>query len=948
MHTKLIYSFCLVLVLGIALTSTASAEIAGWWRLDEGSGTVAEDSSRYKNDVFLNGDPQWVAGYFMDGLEFDGTDDYLDREVYEPSLDIVGELTVTAWVKPNATIRDHKICGNITTGPNGGGYMMGIYSNNMVELEVRSSAGTSAQPNRPGGGTVLQINTWYFLAATYSQTADGGIITTYVNGVFDREEITTIAMAPSSGTYKIGRDPSAPGSGQFRGVIDDVRVYNHVLTESELLDAMLGKWPESRIAFAPSPEDERVDVPRDAVLGWIPGIYAGRHDVYFGTVFEDVSNADRNSPLNVLVRRDQDVSTYDPGLLDFGQTYFWRVDDINAADSTIYKGDIWRFTTETVLYQIPGDKITATASSFQDANSKPGKTIDGSGLVDDLHSTDTKTMWVSESSNPGSAWIQYDFDKLYKLQEMLVWNYNGPSLLAGFGIRDATIEYSSDGTTWAVLPDVNEFERAPGKKDYECNNIVDFNGVIARSVRITANSNWGGPIFSQYGLSEVRFLYIPVNAREPYPDSGATDVNVDVTLGWRAGREAVEHNVSLSTDEQAVIDGTAPVYTVNQTSYSPSGLLLGETYYWRIDEVNDAKIQTTWKGDTWSFTVGDYTVVDDFESYNTAENQIWYSWHDGIGYGTENNPPYYAGNGTGSAGGDETTSSYTEETIVHGGGKAMPYWYDNAKVGAQPYSEATLQIGKDWTVGAPTTLVLWFYGDLANSAELMYAKVNEARVAYSDAPVNLTRPVWTQWNIDLASLDTTLENVTELTIGFEKAGSVGGTGKVIFDDIRLYRKAPAVPSEMIWIEAEAAGSITPPLQIFSAIDGASGGRYIEVESGNNSTSSPPTAGGVASYTIAVQGGTYKISGRVIAPSGGNDSFYVNIPGAATQTVNRTNGWVTWNDIAGGSDWHWDVIHSSENNNTEVEWTMSAGTYTLNIAYREEGALLDALMIVKVD
>jgi hypothetical protein len=55
-----------------------------------------------------------------------------------------------------------------------------------------------------------------------------------------------------------------------------------------------------------------------------------------------------------------------------------------------------------------------------------------------------------------------------------------------------------------------------------------------------------------------------------------------------------------------------------------------------------------------------------------------------------------------------------------------------------------------------------------------------------------------------------------------------------------------------------------------------------------------------------------------------------------------------NDIAGGSDRHWDVVHSSEDGNKEVEWTMSAGTYTLNIAYREEGALLDAIVITKID
>ncbi|MHC4682390.1 MAG: hypothetical protein ACYTEK_27350, partial [Planctomycetota bacterium] len=63
-------------------------------------------------------------------------------------------------------------------------------------------------------------------------------------------------------------------------------------------------------------------------------------------------------------------------------------------------------------------------------------------------------------------------------------------------------------------------------------------------------------------------------------------MNPAVTLAWRPGREAATHNVSLSTDEQAVIDGTVPAVSVADASYS-SDLDLGSTYYWRIDEVND-------------------------------------------------------------------------------------------------------------------------------------------------------------------------------------------------------------------------------------------------------------------------------------------------------------------------------------------------------------------------
>ena len=137
---------------------------------------------------------------------------------------------------------------------------------------------------------------------------------------------------------------------------------------------------------------------------------------------------------------------------------------------------------------------------------------------------------------------------------------------------------------------------------------------MAKYVRLTANSNWGG-ILAQYGLSEVRFFSIPVFAREPGPASGATDVDVDLTLAWRAGREADKHDVYLSTDEQAVIDGTAPVVTVADASYSTS-LDVDSTYYWRVDEVNDAETTTTWQGEIWSLSTPEYLTVDDFESYN--------------------------------------------------------------------------------------------------------------------------------------------------------------------------------------------------------------------------------------------------------------------------------------------------------------------------------------------
>ena len=101
---------------------------------------------------------------------------------------------------------------------------------------------------------------------------------------------------------------------------------------------------------------------------------------------------------------------------------------------------------------------------------------------------------------------------------------------------------------------------------YAADTTVDFRGVAAKFVKLTIKSNWGG-VVKQYGLSEVRFYAIPVTAREPSPATGATAVHPQVTLSWRAGREAASHKVYLSDDQQAVIEGTAPAATVTEPTY---------------------------------------------------------------------------------------------------------------------------------------------------------------------------------------------------------------------------------------------------------------------------------------------------------------------------------------------------------------------------------------------
>ena len=693
-------------------------------------------------------------------------------------------------------------------------------------------------------------------------------------------------------------------------------------------------------AKGPSPADGAMDASRDVVLSWRPGVFVAStngHKVYFSESFDDVSNG--------VGGITQDANSYaPPQRLDFNTTYYWRVDEVNAPSAPgVHQGDVWSFTTELFAYPIDGNNITATASSMSQGMD-PENTINGSGLdANDLHLTEVMDMWLSDEE-PNGAWIEYEFDKVYKLHEMWVWNHNGMmESIIGFGLKDATVEHSTNGTDWTTLGTTHEFTRAPGADGYAYNTTVDFGGEAAKYVRFTTNSNWGG-VLKQYGLSEVRFFHIPVHATEPSPDSGAADVDVDVVLGFRAGREAVEHNVYLSSDEQAVIDSTAPVATVTDASYRPLSLDLSKTYYWRVDEVNEAETPATWESDLWSFTTTDYIIVDDFEDYNDyPPDEIWSTWVDGYGVSANGATVGYP------APDWIQDEHYVETTIVHGGSQAMPFFYSNTGGATYSEGERTFAVPQDWTKAGVQTLVLYFHGSPGNTGQ-MYVKVNGSKVPYPGDAGDMQQVRWKQWNIDLASLGVNLQSVTTLAIGIDGSGA---SGTLYLDDIRLYRMAPEiiVPSEEIWIEAEAADTITDPMKTYDD-PLASGGQYIGTDDGIGDENDAAPADGVATYNFTAQGGTYKIEFRALI-TGGSNSFWVRIPSATDLTPGEDpdqpgSGWVSFNDISDGAAWHWDEVHSSDHSDAVANWTLAAGTHTLEITRREDGTLLDIIVISKID
>jgi hypothetical protein len=936
-----------VLVLAVCLlTIPVSADLVGWWKFDDGSGSTAADSSGRGQDGTLTNDPTWSsAGVYGGCLQFDGTN---DRVVVNGSWTLA-QYTVSMWFRQDGGTGVQRDIVSMEDASGGHGTLLEIGTNGTLRFLHRAPMATTGgaateslySPTAPATGT------WHHAAAVKTATdmvmyIDGVQVATQANaGTFDG----TVALITIGDIDNRQMRP-------WPGLIDDVRLYNTALTEAEV-QQVRSNTGNRGYATSPRPGDKAKDVPRETALIWKPGEFAVAHDVYLGTSADDIANATRANPLGVLAKQALDVNTYDPaGRFEFGQTYYWRVDEVNAAPSSkIFTGSVWSFTVEPYSYEVTG--VTATASGSGQASTGPEKTVDGSGLnANGEHGTAAEDGWLSGPGFP--QWIQYTFDKVYKLDKMWVWNSNQAlENLFGFGAKDVLVQYSVDGATWTDLGNF-VFNQAPGSPDYIANTDITFGGVPAKYVKLTISSSWGG-ILPGVGLSEVRFYSIPVAAREPSPADEATNVYPQVPFSWRAGREAASHEVYLSTDPNAVADDTASKTTVSQAKYD-AAVDLEKTYYWKVVEVNEAETPSAWISDVWSFTAATYISVDDFESYtNDSPKRVFQTWIDGAGFSPDEFfPNGNDGNGTGSlVGYDPTLGDIMQTTYFYGGRQSMPLYYDNSA--APRYSEAvrTLDPAKDmtdWTRHGITTLVLYFYGDPANSGAPLYVKINNTKRLYNDSAVATTAPFWKPFRIDLASVPASdLKNVKTLTIGVGD-GSTGGSGTMFIDDIQLYRVAPPVPTEQLWIEAESATPTVPAPWVISDDPLASGGKYITTPSTTTSSTANPPTSGVATYNFTVAGGAYKLWFRLGPVLGyDNDSLWIRIKDATIDpTGNAANpGWIRCNGLAGqagAATWHLGAMWDDEHGSVQVTFTLPAGNHTLEVGYREPAVALDAILI----
>ncbi len=741
MSKKLICFVSFVLVLGLAGNAMAQLDPSsitdGHVYLFEDVGTDVPDDSANSHTANLIGSPQVVDGLKGNALQFDGVDD---------GIHIPDAAGINTSTHQNHTVIAVFKCADVDKPEVQCVYEEGGSTRGLT-IYVHQGMAYAGAWNRAdydpqwNPGTFLSApiisNQWVAVAAVLR---DGG----------PGQEDDKFEMWMDG--ELIGKGPG----GQLQGRSDDIGIGNvqqQTIFSENIVNA--GYWFEGTIdeiwilnvaltktelgafksmvwpyAVDPTPADGAIHPEKWVTISWLPGPFALSHDVYFGDNFDDVEAGTEDT-----FQGNQAVTYFAVGsartpYLVPGVTYYWRVDEVNDTEPN----SPWK-----------GDVWSFSISPKTAYAPEPA---DGAGSVD---------------PNVELSWM------------------------GGYGVKLHHVYFGDN------FDDVNNATGAVPNPDatYTPGPLKLAKTYYWRVDEVDAVNTYKGKVWSFTTEGAVG---------SPKPSNGAVDIKQTQVISWSPGDHAASHQVYFGTNKETVRNANIGSLeykgsrNLGSESYDPGMLEWDSTYYWRVDEVNNANPDSPWVGPVWSFTTANFLIIDDFEDYDIGNNEIWWSWIDGLGYASHPTLPAHPGNGTGSAVGWDDTPSYTEETIVHGGNQSMPFFYDNSIL---RYSEAQkmLTYPRDWTENGVNKLSIWFRGFSANAAEQMYVALNGSVVVNHDNSNAAQTGRWTEWTIDLhvfADQGVNLTNVNTIALGLgnKKNPVAGGSGMMYFDDIRLYPPTP--------------------------------------------------------------------------------------------------------------------------------------------------------------
>jgi len=705
----MIYLVASVLGLSVALMGTAKADLVGRWRFDEGSGTTAYDSSGNGNDGTLVGGATWAAGRFGGGLELDGTSGYVSVPGFELTTDsITFAIWLNGWKGGDwAPLISSRVVGQCEMIFGDDDTLRYVWNND-----------SSATWNWTGG-PVIPEDTWTMLAVTIDPDRAVAYVYTDAEGLIQATNAIP-HIEETVGALQIGY---SYGARFVRGIIDEAQVYDHALTEDEIMAVVKGEGLPH--AFGPNPADGSLLTATWVTLGWRPGDYAVSHDVYLGDNYEDVSNATADSD---VFRGNQTAAFYVAGFPGFaypdglipGTTYYWRIDEINDVDpDSPWRGDVWSFSIapKTAYNPVPPD-----GAEFIDVDVTLSWTA---GFGAKLHTVyfgdDFDDVNDASGGAPGGL-TTYSPGPL-ELEKVYYWRVDE---------FDAIATYKGDVWSFTTPGAVGNPQPAFEATDVQLNAILSWT---------PADSAASHQVYFGMDKETVRDA-----------DTGSPEYK---------GPKALDAE-----------------------SYDPGLLEPDTSYYWRVDEIDSQGNAFT--GPIWSFTTGAFLIVDDFEGYtddDAAGQAIWQTWIDGfgvpdngaqVGYlvppyaeptivhgGVWSMPLFYA-NEAGVSNSEASRTLTAPRDWTQAGVARLSLWFR----GGTGNAAEPLYVAVSNSAGSPAVVA---HDDPGAATTHTWTQWLIPLQAFADQGINLTD----------------VEKIA-IGLGSKGGPAAGGSGTMYIDDIRLY------------------------------------------------------------------------------------------------------------------------------------------------------------------
>ncbi len=243
---------------GDATSEDYTSSLIGHWRFDETAGTAARDSSGYGRDGVLTGGPVWQGsgGKVGGALRFDGVDDRVVVGTNSTPFINMPAYTVCAWISPE----NYGSCPNcaatvVTTdwGTGNAGIELDVTPYYSGVTNVVYNTTPSAFYGASNGG--VPLNKWTHACSHYDHAGDRKV-RVFVNGV---EPTYAEQWTVTGALYQVSSWPLSIGARynglyyQYKGKIDDVRIYNRALTATQiqaLYDATKGDTTDNDSGYA--------------------------------------------------------------------------------------------------------------------------------------------------------------------------------------------------------------------------------------------------------------------------------------------------------------------------------------------------------------------------------------------------------------------------------------------------------------------------------------------------------------------------------------------------------------------------------------------------------------------------------------------------------------------------------------------------------------------------